>query len=103
MSICRTGFSVMLNASGRQEFKKLSSVCSHIQHILLVKNSNVFSAEFVDVKCMHTYIPLSTFNYDDTVNTPFGGLSLFFVLIMAGISWKSNVIVCLLSSRGHMH
>lgn len=68
----------MLNASGRQEFQKLGSVCSHIQHILLVKNSNMFSAEFVDVECMHTYIPLSTFNYEDIVNTPFGGAKLIF-------------------------
>lgn len=64
---------VLCNAedSGRQEFKNLGTVCSHIQHILLVKNSNMFSAEFVDVKCMPTHIPLSTFNYEDIVNTPF--------------------------------
>lgn len=62
MSVCRTGFCVTLNDSGRQEFLKLGIVCARIQHILLVKNSNMFSAEFVGVKCMHTYIPLSTFN-----------------------------------------
>lgn len=62
----------MLDGSGRQEFQKLGTVCSHIQCILLVKNSNMFSAEFVDVKCMHTYIPLSTFNYEVILNTPFG-------------------------------
>lgn len=54
-------------------------LCSDIQHILLVKNSNIFSAEFVDVKCMHTYIPLSRFNYEDIVNTPWWwGVELIF-------------------------
>lgn len=71
MSVCRTGFCVMLNDSGRQEFQKLGTVCSRIQHILLVKKSSMFSAEFVDLKCMHTYMPLITFNYEDIVNTFF--------------------------------
>lgn len=68
----------MLNDAGRQEFQKLGTVCLRIQHILLVKTSNTFSAEFVDVKCIHTYMPLSNFNYEDIVNAHCGGFELIF-------------------------
>lgn len=56
----------------------------------------MFSAEFVDVKCMHGYLHMSTFSDEDIVNTPFWGIKLSCILIMAGISWKNNVIVSLL-------
>lgn len=70
----------MLNDSGRQAFQKLGTVCSDIQHILVVKNRNTFCAEFVDMKYMPTYIPLSRFNYEDIVNTPWwGGVEYIFL------------------------
>lgn len=45
----------------------------------------VFSAEFVDVKYMLACLHMSTFSDEDIVNTPFWGLKLLRILIMARI------------------
>lgn len=45
----------------------------------------MFSAEFVDVKYMLACLHMSIFSDEDIVNTPFWGLKLLCILIMARI------------------